>query len=101
MFEKFRATAQKVSKSGFFWNDKGEQILADCQAEIRKHEFQADYDRRRKQKLNEMIESQKGEIYRAHQGDEQHRRDQQLLHAQLLKQNWDLREAHEKSLSEM
>ena len=23
-----------------------EQILADCQAEIRRHEFQADYDRR-------------------------------------------------------
>ena len=22
VFEKFRATAQKVSKSGFFWNDK-------------------------------------------------------------------------------
>ena len=31
-----------------------EQILADCQAEIRKHEFQADY-RRSIQKLNEMI----------------------------------------------
>ena len=46
-----------------------EQILAVCQAEIRKHEFQADYDRRSFQKLNEMIESQKGEIYRAHQGD--------------------------------
>ena len=30
-----------------------EQILADCQAEIRKHEFQADYDRRSTQKLNE------------------------------------------------
>ena len=29
-----------------------EQILADCQAEIRKHEFQADYDRRSIQKLN-------------------------------------------------
>ena len=29
-----------------------EQILADCQAEIRKHEFQADYDRRSVQKLN-------------------------------------------------
>ena len=28
-----------------------EQILADCQAEIRKHEFQADYDRRSIQKL--------------------------------------------------
>ena len=73
----------------------------DCQAEIRKHDFQADYDRRSLQKLNEMIESQKGEIYRAHQGDERLRRDQQLLHEQLLEQNRDLREAHEKSLSEM
>ena len=80
---------------------EGEQILADCQAEIRKHEFQADYDRRSIQKLNDMIESQKEEICRAHQGDEQRRQDQQLLHEQLLKQNWDLREAHERSLSEM
>ena len=30
---------------------KREQILADCQAEIRKHEFQADYDLRSIQKL--------------------------------------------------
>ena len=29
---------------------QSEQILADCQAEIRKHEFQADYDRRSIQK---------------------------------------------------
>ena len=36
-----------------------EQILADCQAEIQKHEFQADYDRRSIQKLNEVIESQR------------------------------------------
>ena len=68
-----------------------EQILADCQAEIRKHEFQADYDRRR---------SQQEELHRA-EAEELHRRDQQLLHEQLLKQNWDLREAHEKSLKEM
>ena len=60
-----------------------EQILADCQAEIRKHEFQVDYDRRTIQKLNEMIESQKEEICRAHQGDERLRRDQQFLHEQL------------------
>ena len=32
-----------------------EQILADFRAEIQKHEFQADYDRRSIQKLNEMI----------------------------------------------
>ena len=52
-------------------------------------------------KLNETIESQKEEICRAHQGEERRRRDHQLLHEQLLKQNWDLREAHEKSLNEM
>ena len=74
-----------------------EQILADCQAEIRKHEFQADHDRRCFQKLNEMIRSQKEEIYRAHQGDERLRRDQLLLHEQLSEQNRDLRETHEKS----
>ena len=78
-----------------------EHILADCQAEIRKHEFHADYDRRSTQKLNETIESQKEEICRAHQGDERLRRDHQRLHEQFLKQNWDLREAHDKSLSEM
>ena len=77
-----------------------EQILADCQAQIRKHEFQADYDRRSIQKLNETIESQKEEIHRASQG-ERLRQYHKLLHEQLLKQNWDLREAHEKSLNEM
>ena len=76
-----------------------EQILADCRAEIQKHEFQADYDRRSIQKLFEVIESQRGEIYRAQQRDERLRRE--LLHELLSMQNWDLREAHEKSLSEM
>ena len=51
--------------------------------------------------MNETIESQKEEICRAHQGDERRRQDQQLLHEQFLKQNWDLREAHEKSLNDM
>ena len=54
-----------------------EQILAACTAEIRRHEFQADFDRRSIQ------------------------RDQPLLHEELLEQNWNLREAHEKSLKEM
>ena len=77
-----------------------EQILADCQTEIKQHEFQADYDRRSIQKLSETIDSQQGELHRA-QAEERRRRDQQLLHEQPLKQNWDLREAHEKSLNEM
>ena len=51
--------------------------------------------------MNGVIESQRGDINRALAGDEQLRRDQQLLHEQLLKQNRDLREAREKSLNEM
>ena len=39
-----------------------EQILAECQAEINKHEFQADYDRRSVRKLSEIIESQQEEL---------------------------------------
>ena len=51
-----------------------ERILAECQAEINRHEFQA---------------------------EELQRRDQKLLHGQLMQQNLELREAHQKSLSEM
>ena len=40
-----------------------EQILAECQAEIKKHEFQANYNRRSVQKLSEIIESQQEELH--------------------------------------
>ena len=76
------------------------QILAECQAEIKKHEFQADYDRRSVQKSREIIESQQEELHCA-QAEELQRRDQQLLHAQLLQQNSELRGAQNKSLNEM
>ena len=77
-----------------------EQILAECHAEIKKHEFHANYDPRSIQKLSETIESQQEELHRA-QAEELQRRDQQLLRAQLLQLNWELREAHDKSLNEM
>ena len=77
-----------------------EQILADFQAEIKQHRFQADYTRRSIQKLSETIASQREELHRA-QADERRRQDEQLLHEQLLKQNWELREAHQKSLKEI
>ena len=48
-----------------FLDRQREQILADCQAEIMKREFQANYDRRSVQKLNETIESQQEELRRA------------------------------------
>ena len=82
------------------WTDKKERILAECQAEINRHEFQADYDRRSLRKLSEVVESQREELHCA-QAEELQRRDQQLLHGQLLQQNLELREAHQKSLSEM
>ena len=78
-----------------------EQILAEVRTEIQKHNFQADSDRRSIQKLNGIIESQRREIDHTIASDEQLRRDQLLLHEQLLEQNRDLREAHEKSLNEM
>ena len=79
------------------WTQK-EQILTECQAEIKKHEFQADYDRRCVRKLGEIIESQQEELHCA-QAEELQRRDQQLLHERLLQQNSELREAHHKKVS--
>ena len=77
-----------------------EQILADCQAEIKKYEFQANCDRRSVRKLSEIIVSQQEELHCA-RAEELQRRDQQLLHEQLLQQNSELREAHHKGLNEM
>ena len=77
-----------------------EQTLAECQAEINRHEFQAAYDRRSLRKLGEIVESQQEELHCA-QAEEVQRRNQQLLQGQLLQQNLELREAHQKSLTEM
>ena len=51
-----------------------EQILAECQAEIKKHEFQADNDQRSIQKMSETIESQQEDLHRA-QAEERRRQD--------------------------
>ena len=50
--------------------------------------------------MGEIVESQQEELHCA-RAEEVQRRDQQLLHEQLLKQNSELREAHHKSLNEM
>ena len=79
---------------------QNERILAECQAEIDRHEFQADHDPRSLRKLGEIVESQREELHCA-QAEELQRQDQQLLHGQLLQQNLELREAHQKSLCEI
>ena len=69
--EKTKVATQKNAQIRILLERQKEQILADCTAEIQKHEFQADSDRRSIQKLNGIIESQRSEIDRAHAGDEQ------------------------------
>ena len=77
-----------------------EQILAECQARINRHEFQAAYGRRSLLKLGEIVQSQKEELHCV-RAEEVQQRDQQLLQGQLLQQNSELREAHQRSLTEM
>ena len=88
-------TGRPVVASGQELNNEYAQIrtLLDRQRE-------ANYERKSRQKLSETIEPQQEELHRV-QAEELQRRDQQLLHAQLLKQNWELREAHNKRLNEM
>ena len=74
-----------------------EQILADCQAD------RADHDRRNIQKLNEKRSSRKQgrKIVVLIKETNDFDKIINFFHEQLLKQNWDIREAHEESLSEM
>ena len=93
----FRDKALKTKRLGVSWTDKGSKSLLIVRPRLENTCSLSDYDRRSFQKLSETIESQQEELHRA-QSEERLRRDQQLLHAQLLKQDWELREAHEKSL---
>ena len=97
---KFGDKTLKTNRLGLFWTGKESKSSLIFKRRSKKHEFQADYDRRSIQKLSETIESQQEELHRA-QAEERRRQDHQLLHEQLMKQNWDLREGHEKSLNEM
>ena len=78
-----------------------EQILAEVRTEIQKHELQAESDRRSIQELTGTIDSQRSEIDHTITSNEKSKRDQLPLQEQLSEQNWDLREAHIKSLHEM
>ena len=85
---------------GLCSTNKKEQILAECQARINRCEFQAAYDRRSLLKLCEIVDCQQEELHYA-RAEEVQQRDQQLIQEQLLQQNLELRQAHQKSLTEM
>ena len=62
------------------WTDRKSEFSPNVRRkEIKKHEFQADYDLRSVRKLGEIIESQQEELHCA-QAEELQRRDPQLLH---------------------
>ena len=83
-----------VRQNGWTLLDKQkEQILAECQAKINRHECQAACDRRSLLKLGEIVESQQEELHCA-RAEEVQQRDQRLLQGQLLQQNLEFREAH-------
>ena len=86
---------------GLSWNDKESRFSLTVKRRFEKTNSKPITTEEIIQKLNETIESQKKELCRAHQGDERRRQDQQLFHEQLLKYNWDFRDAQEKSLNEM
>ena len=65
-----------------------------------KEQILAAYDRRSLLKLGETVDSQKQELHCA-RAEEVQQRDQHLLQEQLLQQNLELRQAHQKSLTEM
>ena len=94
------STETQKHRLGLCSTIKKEQILAECQARICQHEFQAAYDRRSLQKLGEIVESQQEELHCA-RAEELQQRDQQLLQGQLLQQNLEIREAHQRSHNEM
>ena len=75
----------KTKESGFSFKDKRSKFSLTLEPRFR----------------NTNPKSQRREIFHTTAGDEQHRRDQLLLHEQLSEQNRDLPKAHIKSLNEI
>ena len=85
---------------GLCSTNKKSKFLQSAKQELNRHEFQAAYDRRSLLKLEEIVEAQQEELHCAG-AEEVQQRDQQLLQEQLMQQNLELREAHQRSLTEM
>ena len=83
-----------------FWTDRKSKSSPNVRRRLRNTNFRLITDRRSVRKLSEINESQQEELHCV-QAEELQRRDQQLLHEQLLHQNSELRAAHHKSLNEM
>ena len=90
-----------MSESGFSLNDKKSNFSQILEPRFTNTSSKPILIGENIQELRGIIQSQRREIDHTLACDEQLRRDQLLLHEQVLEQNRDLREAHMKSLSEM
>ena len=90
-----------MSKSGFFWNDRESRFSLILEQRFINTSSRPIVTEKISQNCMESSSHKEVRINRSLAEDEQFRRDQQLLHVQLLEQNRELREAHEKSLNEM
>ena len=98
--KKLRDTNSKVNRLGLSWNDKESRFSLTVKQRFENRNFRPITTEEVFKSWMKRSSRKREEICRAHQGDERRRQGHQLLHEQLLKHNWDLREAHEKSLIE-
>ena len=82
------------------WTDNKSEFLPSARQKLTDTNFKLIMTGRILRKLGEIVESQREELHYT-QAKKLQKRDQQLLHGQLLQQNLELGEAHQKSLSEM
>ena len=80
---------------------EGLSVGQSCQARINRHEFQAAYDRRSLLKLGEIVESQRERTSLRLELKKFNREINSFFKDRLLQQSLELREAHQKRLTEM
>ena len=97
---KFRDKTLKTNRLGLSWTDKGSKSSLTVRRRFESTNSRLIMTAEVYKKKSETIESQQEELLRV-QAEERRRQDHQLLREKLLKQNWDLREAHQRSLTEM
>ena len=87
---KIQVATQKTSKSGFFWNDKKSKFSVIMEQRFKNTSSRPIMTEELSRNCMELSSLNEVKFYRAHQGDEQHRRSdfKALLSIQLRGENW-------------
>ena len=99
---KFIDKTLKTHRLGLFWTDKGSRFSLTVKQRFENTSSRPIMTEGVFKSWMKCLESQNGESYRAHQGDEQLRQDHQLLHRTTIEAKTGIFvKLHEKSLNEM